>query len=605
MWVLCSIWVPVLLALELAFKHSGLLMTVLPIIVVVVRFGWASAIPFALLAAPIDFWICFQNRGQPLSDSLTLACISLFAKGSMGALIGFVTGLYKKDLSDLRAAEKRLAHALEEQKAMLDVAPVLLFHLDRNFRILNVMGRTEHIVLPAGDYVGKTLDQSLPADVVGLVRHHGREALATGQVQSFMYDLTVRDRQLYFKASLVPTSARELVAASQEITDMVLLHREVIDQNVRAQKAVKAQTEFLHNMSHEIRTPLHNILGLAEQLSPEGLERKYVDSIIFSGNTLLHLLNDVLDLARLDSALTNLDDEDFNLHLTLEGFAESMRMACLRKDLFLELDLSPNVPEMVRGDRFRLIQILNNLVGNSIKFTEHGGIRIVVDSRNNRLHFNIIDSGPGVPPEKQALIFEPFTQADSSTTRRFGGTGLGLTITRKVIELMDGEIGLESPSTVRITDAPGVDFWFTIPFQPSERPVVVEEGIPSVRGRVLVADDNEVNRLVIERILENAGMQADVVCDGLAALDMAQNNSYDIILLDVQMPGMDGYEVTEKLRARLVRQVPIVAVTASAVQQELDRCIQSGMDGYITKPFTRKHLVIEIARYLENASRVP
>ncbi|MBL8022334.1 MAG: response regulator [Leptospirales bacterium] len=597
-------WVPVLVTLELLFKHSGLLITILPVILVVVRFGWASALPFALLVAPIDFWICFQNRAQPLEDSLILSGISFFAKGSMGALIGFVTGLYKKDLNDLRAAEKRLAQALEEQKAMLDVAPVVLFHLDKNFRILNVMGRTEHLVLPAADFIGKTLEQTMPGEVVTLLRQHGREALATGQVRSFMYDLTIRGRQLYFKASLVPTGARELVAASQEITDMVLLHREVIDQNVRAQKAVKAQTEFLHNMSHEIRTPLHNILGLAEQLSPDEQERRFVDSIIFSGNTLLHLLNDVLDVARLDSARADLDEEDFNLHLTLEGFAESMRMGALRKDLFLELSLSPRVPEMVRGDRFRLIQILNNLVGNSIKFTERGGVRILVDSEGLLLTFRVIDSGPGIPREKQEIIFEPFTQADSSTTRRYGGTGLGLTITRKVVGLMAGDIGLESPAQVRITDAPGTEFWFKVPMLRSAHTVVVEEGIPAVRGRVLVADDNEVNRLVIERILKNAGMQTDVVSDGLAALEMAQQNSYDIILLDVQMPGMDGYEVTEKLRIRLARRVPIVAVTASAVQQELDRCIRSGMDGYITKPFTRRQLVIEIARYLEKASHV-
>lgn len=383
-----------------------------------------------------------------------------------------------------------------------------------------------------------------------------------------------------------------------------------------AQTASRAKSTFVSRMSHELRTPLNAIIGFGELLEAEPLapsHRNYVRLINTSGRHLLDLVNQVLDLAKIEAGGLRLERIAFDFGATIEAVKDIVVERAGTKGISFVAAVASDVPRYLQGDPTRLRQVLLNLLANAVKFTEHGSVELRVAADGDRLYFSIRDSGIGMDQETLAGLFQPFVQADASVTRRFGGTGLGLAISRELVHAMGGGMEVES--------APGAGtcFWFWVPLLPAEAPfpapspqVAGESGPPepaeipiALPAPILLVDDNRINQQLAGAMLGRLGLAFDTAADGHECLAHLQAKAYSLVLMDVEMPGMDGITATSIIRAREGEggsRLPIVAMTANALSDDRDRCLAAGMDGYLAKPISVERLRKELRRVLACAA---
>ncbi|MCC9137763.1 response regulator [Pontibacter silvestris] len=413
----------------------------------------------------------------------------------------------------------------------------------------------------------------------------------------------------YFKAHHVPilsdnNSVTGVTSFAYDITESIINERELIQAKELAEQSVRVKEQFIANISHEIRTPMNGILGLTSILQKSELDneqKKYLKAIQTSAQNLMVIINDLLDFSKISAQQYSFEEITFNINDLIQETVDLMDVRAKERNNTLSTYTDKKVPELLQGDPLRLKQVLLNLIGNATKFTENGGIKLLVHSIEERadnvmLEFTVEDTGIGIPADKLQAIFESFNQGSNDTTRKYGGTGLGLTISKSLVELQGGTIAVRSQAMV------GSAFTFSLPFKKvniSSCPKEQDEALDieyqhgELKGlRILLAEDNEINQLLINTVLSDWEVSVDTVANGLEALAMFDTNAYDIILMDMQMPEMDGYEAINRIRTSGVANaaLPIIALTAHATTGEVEKCIAAGANAYVSKPFEPEDL---------------
>ncbi|MFD1000766.1 response regulator [Ohtaekwangia kribbensis] len=483
--------------------------------------------------------------------------------------------------------------------------------------VYNILELEKHEVVPSLDLYRNHIYEEDKA----FVKANVAQALRGARVN---YDHRIQTRAgiKYINIQIYPSQGQDgtlqkFIGIIQDITTRKRAEEEILKARELTENLMKVKEIFLANMSHEIRTPMNAILGFTRLLFETNLsqeQKSFVDAIHFSGENLLVIINDILDLSKIQSGKMTIEKYEFNVHELVKGIIKVMQPRAQEKGLTLIDKIDAQIIPIVKGDPVRLNQILTNLISNAIKFTEKGGVTVELSSLASEgiyelFEFRIQDSGIGIPEDKQSVIFDDFVQASDDTTRKYGGTGLGLSIVKKLVTLQKGKIALQS--------TPGIGSTFTVHLtfeKVNIKESVSSAAIPSLsdfaeklRGTtVLVAEDNTLNQALVKKILEKAGCQMDIASNGLEAIHYLQNKVYDVVLMDVQMPEMDGYETTQYIRNEMAApqcNIPIIAMTAHAFGDDVSRCISAGMNDYISKPFKAETLYLKLLKYTESPDK--
>jgi PAS domain S-box-containing protein len=524
-------------------------------------------------------------------------------------------GAINRMLASLQLSQKQRQQAEERYRTFMNNIPAVALIKDSEGRILYInepMARIYKIKLE--EVRGKTAAGWIPAEIAAKIHIHDQEVLSTKRLVqsedaiptpdgiihhwlSFRFPLEGPDGELFVGTVAVDISRRKQAeAALHEAKEM-------------AESANRSKSEFLANMSHEIRTPLNGVVGMTDLLLGTDLtseQQEYLETVKLSADSLLTVINDILDFSKIEAGKIDFEMIDFDLRETMEMTMKTLAFRADEKGLELLCDMAPEVPEAIRGDSTRLRQIVVNLVGNAIKFTDAGEVALNVSTIQSEggdrlLHFTVSDTGVGIPADKQKAIFEPFTQADTSTTRKYGGTGLGLTISIRLVGMMAGKMWVESEPGA------GTKFHFTVPLVPAAEPVKTRDGARTsfLHGvKVLLVDDNCTNRRILESMLKRWRMLPKSVESGAEAITellraFSSGEQYPLIISDVLMPGMDGFAFVERVRQEpKLSAAKIMMLTSAGQRGDAARCEELGISAYAMKPIRQNELQNVILRLL-------
>jgi PAS domain S-box-containing protein len=618
-----------------------------------------------------------REYSRPDSTRVTVEVHEQLLRNRHGVVIGM--RMASIDMTERKHSEDAAYQNATELRALFQAFPDLFLRLDRNGAVLDAQaGQSADSFLSAAKFSGANLQDILSGTtgVMEQVRSAQEKVRKTGAVEVVEFPIADRVGQQTYEMRLLPLHWDEWIAIVRNITTRKSNERRLTDvaqeleqknQELEtalaaAREATRTKSRFLANMSHEIRTPINGVLGMADFLLGTALDpeqREYTEAIQRSAGSLTSLINDILDFSCIEAGTLRLDRVVFSLRAAIEQAASEFASQAGAKGVGFACSIASSAPDAVVGDPARLSQVLANLLGNAVKFTERGGIELsaelVSQTRDeSKLQFTVRDSGIGIPAGDRDRLFETFTQVDESNTRKYGGTGLGLAISKQLVELLGGEIGVESEPGA------GSRFWFTASFgnaakaeaaaespirirhaltprakagpsltaaaqsqtataksqtatsqspaatvgaRPSEAPSAGEapkESAVRQSMRILLAEDNEINQRITMRLLQKLGLAADAVVNGREAVEALEKQKYDLVLMDCQMPDMDGFEATAVIRSRegKSRHQTICALTANAMAGDRERCLAAGMDDYISKPVGLEKLRDALVRWI-------
>ncbi len=527
-----------------------------------------------------------------------------------------------KDITERKRVEAELLE-MEAQKneyqfkinAILDNTPMMMYVKDLEGRYTLANKKfLDSFSISETEVIGKTIFDIAEPKLAEPYAEGDRKVIETGMPYEMEQTVDRPEGKAHILTLKFPLFDKDhqlfaVCGIGRDITEMVRNRQELILARKKAEQAEQLQEQFLANMSHEIRTPMNGIIGMTNLLSETSLNEQqleFVNLIRNSGNTLLVLINDILDLSKIKAGKLTIESIPFDLYSLLNRLHQSVRIRAAEKNLDLILSIHPNVPKNITGDPHRLEQILLNLLSNAVKFTEMGYIRIdvSVESREGQkasLRFSVTDTGIGIQENMIHHVFESFAQAGSDISRKFGGSGLGLSISKKLVDLQKGEFDVKSRY------GSGSTFSVKIPYQISDsgKDLQVNSSSNKVSSnifpskRVLIVEDNEINQQVIYHHLKRMSIDVSIANNGKIAVELLEKgNQYDLIIMDLQMPEMNGFQAAAYIRTKLEVNTPIVAMTASVLRNEKKKCFEVGMNDYLTKPFSPEDLSELMDRYL-------
>lgn len=515
----------------------------------------------------------------------------------------------KDSQSNTTRIERALVETEQKLNAVVSKSPLILFSINESGFFTLFKGKAmESLSLEEGDVIGKSVFEiwnRLPVKLQDVKKALlGEEFIQLTQFNNSFFEVH------YIPSRSADGTFTGVMGIATDITGHKEQEKELKNQIILSTETQRIKEQFLANMSHEIRTPIHGIIGITKIVLQSELKKEqnnYLNAIKKSADNLLVIINDILDFSKIEAEKMTFENTCFNLNDLINTIIELFKTRADEKNIKLVFEDDASLSQLVKGDPVRLSQIINNLIGNAIKFTHSGSVSLILNKIESNdkctmIGFRVKDTGIGIPQNKLATIFDSFSQAGNDIARKYGGTGLGLSIAKKLVELQGGTIHVESKVNA------GTTFSFTIPFnnpepgemETAEKKVADKHIDFKKKIKMLVVEDNDINRLIINKHIIDWGFEHDVAENGVIALEKLQNNDYDLVLMDIEMPEMNGYEAAEKIRSTFSgdkKSIPILAMTAHATSTEKEKCYTAGMNDYVSKPFDPtevKNKIIEL-----------